>query len=400
MTALERADPNAETRHGDAGYSILSGEEGGGYRELVMYLPEETYGRLYSHSHWAQQNPLFHVRFHEGHDSGALVIDEIQSDWHQAGHKEGYRPKKGEKDALQEQKHELIRESQRVLRSHGYDDLNALIERVRELQLRRTEMKAELDGRWVVGGSSHSFASEPWLRTHDQSGPFVSFLDSRDRIVTQYGPMTHEKARAMVAEKEAERQRTAPEALSALEKEWVEAMAVREKHDELHREAMSLETRQHRGVEWSPFAKNWNEVAIKRMLRYAVDNGYNQIMWPPGYVHAYRWGYTDDPTPEYTYYQKSEDTFEYEIEDGEYGELEFEFEGNHFYDYDESEEWIGHLRLRDHNGNTILNQEVDLDDLKPLTDTPSYNGSVELSELRQQPWSRSSGRDQERVIQA
>ncbi|MGL6289932.1 MAG: DUF7178 family protein [Silanimonas sp.] len=51
-------------------------------------------GRDYKSSHWDQPNVLAHMRFNEREDAGGnktLFIEEIQSDWHQAGRKSGYR---------------------------------------------------------------------------------------------------------------------------------------------------------------------------------------------------------------------------------------------------------------------------------------------------------------------
>jgi Large polyvalent protein associated domain 22/Large polyvalent protein-associated domain 3 len=54
----------------------------------------------YKSSHWDQQNVLAHIRFNDRTDSDGnkvLFVEEIQSDWHQAGRKRGYMPKDAEK---------------------------------------------------------------------------------------------------------------------------------------------------------------------------------------------------------------------------------------------------------------------------------------------------------------
>jgi hypothetical protein len=45
-----------------------------------------------------------------------------------------------------------------------------------------------------------------------------------------------------------------------------------------------------KGVPDAPFKKNWHELALKRMIREAAEKGYDQIAWPPGKVHADRFG--------------------------------------------------------------------------------------------------------------
>lgn len=39
----------------------------------------------------------------------------------------------------------------------------------------------------------------------------------------------------------------------------------------------------------APFKKTWPELALKRMIRYAAENGYDAIAWTPGEVQAKRW---------------------------------------------------------------------------------------------------------------
>ena len=49
----------------------------------------------------------------------------------------------------------------------------------------------------------------------------------------------------------------------------------------------------HRGddVPSHPFEKTYDELAIKRMVKYAIDNGYDEIAWPSGHVKAGQSGY-------------------------------------------------------------------------------------------------------------
>lgn len=44
------------------------------------------------------------------------------------------------------------------------------------------------------------------------------------------------------------------------------------------------------GVPAAPFEKNWHEFAMKRILRYAAENGYKRIAWTSGLVQAKRYG--------------------------------------------------------------------------------------------------------------
>ena len=39
----------------------------------------------------------------------------------------------------------------------------------------------------------------------------------------------------------------------------------------------------------APFSKNWEELAIKRVIRYAAENGYDRVAWTPGEIQADRY---------------------------------------------------------------------------------------------------------------
>lgn len=76
-----------------AKYSNYKLPGGGGYRELLLTYPAER-GKEYESPHWkSTANVLAHVRFDERTDDSGkptLFLQEIQSDWHQAGRERGY----------------------------------------------------------------------------------------------------------------------------------------------------------------------------------------------------------------------------------------------------------------------------------------------------------------------
>lgn len=43
------------------------------------------------------------------------------------------------------------------------------------------------------------------------------------------------------------------------------------------------------GVPDAPFKTTWPELSLKRMIRYAAENGYDQVAWTPGHVQAERY---------------------------------------------------------------------------------------------------------------
>ena len=73
----------------------------------------------------------------------------------------------------------------------------------------------------------------------------------------------------------------------------------------------------------APFEKNWHELAMKRMLRYAAENGYDKVAWTTGEQQAKRYDLAQAVS--------SIDTFEpddYAKEYGEYRNIQLNFRNN------------------------------------------------------------------------
>lgn len=142
----------------------------------------------YKSSHWDEPNILAHMRMNDRTIDGkkSLHLEEIQSDWHQAGRKQGYK---------QDNKNKLS------VKNEG--------------------------GIW---------------RVRDEKGERVD-LDGSVGFGTE----------------------------------------------ELARAAIARNTRDIGGVPDAPFKKNWHELALKRALQEAVENGYDRLSWTPGEAQAARY---------------------------------------------------------------------------------------------------------------
>lgn len=76
---------NEPTKFGN--YTLGGGEN---YRELLITIPKKPGFQSY---HWTEPNVLAHIRFNERTDADGkkvLLVEEVQSDWHQAGRDKGY----------------------------------------------------------------------------------------------------------------------------------------------------------------------------------------------------------------------------------------------------------------------------------------------------------------------
>jgi hypothetical protein len=62
--------------------------------------------------------------------------------------------------------------------------------------------------------------------------------------------------------------------------------------DEIDAAIDNLKKEMRIGIPAAPFEKNWPELAMKRMLRYAAENGYDEIAWTKGEQQAKRYALT------------------------------------------------------------------------------------------------------------
>lgn len=76
------------------------------WTELGSKLGEEGRRPRYQSSHWDEPNPLAHLRVSDRVTDGkkTLLVDEVQSDWHQAGRERGYASQVGKKVSDEEHK--------------------------------------------------------------------------------------------------------------------------------------------------------------------------------------------------------------------------------------------------------------------------------------------------------
>lgn len=190
----------------EAEYSQYSTPGGKNYREILLKLPEDYRSQPYVGGHYEEPNILAHIRVKDFEGPGGkkvLLVDEIQSDWHQAGRKEGYKTgyEQGQISNL----------------ASEYDKLTA---KRRQLLKQAEEMP-------------------------DGGVEFAALVDEANSITPQL-------------------------------------MRLQSQMDDLR-------TASQRGVPDAPFKKNWHELAMKRVLDYAAENGYDTVAITPGAEQAKRY---------------------------------------------------------------------------------------------------------------
>ena len=92
-------------KYGEQWVNKLTKEENAAYDNLISMQENAEKGNIYKSSHWDEPNVLAHIRTNDRTIEGqkALHIEEIQSDWHQQGRKQGYR----DNEAINKAKNDL-----------------------------------------------------------------------------------------------------------------------------------------------------------------------------------------------------------------------------------------------------------------------------------------------------
>ena len=94
MSGYNEYTKSLRAKYGDGGFANMPLTEVERARLDKFYANEET--QPYKSSHWEQPNVLAHIRVNDRVDADGkkmLLVEEVQSDWHQAGRDKGYAMK-------------------------------------------------------------------------------------------------------------------------------------------------------------------------------------------------------------------------------------------------------------------------------------------------------------------
>lgn len=236
-TELAELDTEGETQ-----WKRFSTPGGENYRELIYRLPDSDYTNDAMETHWERADLLdgatgivAHARVQDfGH---TLFVEEIQSDWHNAGEKEGYARTEFSDDVL-------------AMRAELEDSLDSL----------RTEhVKASMR---VNDATQESFeARNAWLETNDENPEW-------EAIGERYA-------------------RSLKEEHGAQERYRVADFMYRNALDELR---LFDEENGFSGIPDAPFRNGkYVEYVLKDLLREAAEDGKRFLAWTPGWMQEARW---------------------------------------------------------------------------------------------------------------
>lgn len=222
-----------------------------------------THQTSYKSKHWEVPNVLAHIRFDDRtgpNGEKILHVHEVQSDWHQEGRREGYRP---EKEA----------------------ELAKLVKRRDEIEAigRANRKPVEFEEKDDVLGD---ILGEPGAKIYAATGPDGQLFSVMKNTTTpgwqlrinDHGQGNFETPEeAMDWVRNSHHYQTA-DISSELKQEWAAAM---NRIQDLGRGGV--------GVPDAPFRTTWPELAMKRMLRMAVEGGYDKLTWDTGDTNAERY---------------------------------------------------------------------------------------------------------------
>lgn len=249
LLSVEKTEVDDDTRWGQ--YKL---DGGSNYRELQFYLPDSDYTNLAMQAHWGSnaEGVLAHARMQdfETDDGKMLFIEEIQSDWHNAGHRDGYADK-------------------------NYDVNKAIA----DVDRRRDELYQKINkepnlvavrDRLVPGiiETNRSFGqdiNEDTAREYAGNMIMSSFYPAE---VEHKGNIT-----LSLAEKQA-----IDDILEELRQLTLERIDARTKAEEMKRRAPE-----------APFSNTYHEYVLKRLLRMAAEEGYDSIGWTTAQQQVDRW---------------------------------------------------------------------------------------------------------------
>ena len=223
-------------------YSLDGGEN---YREYLYKLPGSDYTNDAMQAHWRDSGVLAHARVQDfaSEFEPVLFIDEIQSDWHNAGQKNGY--------------------------STSYNVNNR--ERIEDLQRKMNALEVEINGsRDAVNHIIHK-AQNAINETASPAWPYMR---------------VH---RALYGGENGEYAKDYREAASNLTQNELDLI---QQYEEQQQEWGKLADEQNMleyGAPDAPYSKTYHEYVLKNLLRNAAEGGYQWLAWTPGWMQEERW---------------------------------------------------------------------------------------------------------------
>lgn len=259
-----------QVRASASDYAKWTESGGTNYQEIMLTLPDIP--GEYSSPHFGAKNIVAHVRTKDRVSAGgkSLFIEEIQSDWHQAGRTKGYRSRGQMKELEEVQLRDL--------------KAQALLEEVRDRVGASGPVHLERNLGITVRQIERAQRDLKDLRRRAAGGT----QQNLPGILPEHRAVAQRQAKKWLKEGE--------EALKELEAKAAKQVKDLEEITKVHEEALSARA-DIQGMRddvkssppEAPFAKTWPELALKRMIKKAADEGYDSVSWTTGLQQAERY---------------------------------------------------------------------------------------------------------------
>ena len=284
---MEEEDDSPDSGYEHTRWQDYKMKGGQNYREYLYKMSNSatSYSNQAMQVHWGKPDVLAHARVQDFEAPGQkiLFIEEIQSDWHNEGHKVGYADpevikledelddlerKRGSRNGITWEERDRIKE----LRKKLYPQLTALEEK-------RDALKETINTDPVLRGIRDEVASGIMVRYQGWGEELTeeqSLINAAQFIVNCGDPLALEER-------------------CQVELTYDEFEALCEFYKNL--EEISLE---HLDLTWksrernqrvpeAPFSKTYHEFVLKKLLREAAENGYTHLAWTTGQMQEERW---------------------------------------------------------------------------------------------------------------
>lgn len=226
-------DGKGNTRWGD--YKLEGGEN---YREIIFKMPDSNYSNQMMKHHWGMTGILAHARVQDFDVYGKkmLFIEEIQSDWHNQGHKSGYVDAKTQ------------------------NEVQKLVDDYQDVVSKRKQY-------------------------HNKVKPII--YNACDTLGVDEDEVYHElltKEWDKVEHFEKIKQFFSDDDISNLKNDvslYKQQIAIKQKMNEAGVNASVAQD--------APFRNNYHEYVLKRLIRMAAEEGYDSIGWTPADIQSKRW---------------------------------------------------------------------------------------------------------------
>jgi len=242
---------------GDMGYTLVNKKSG---NKSQRYNTVEE-AKLAWQNMPESMRPMLSIEYMRGPDKKLLHLEELQSDWHQQGREKGYQKTPEELQAEKQQK-------QKAHDEYVKNESNTLNEEYKTL---KEKMRNSPNIGTATPDQLHQLGLKLLAKTHIANFESPQDVEDLRAIQKQYDQLK-------------------------------EANDLRQRETNILRQLNILSESspsepENRGVPNAPFKKNWEEMALKRLIHHAAEKGYHGIVVTPGQEQADRYSlakYIDD----------------------------------------------------------------------------------------------------------